>query len=179
MPVKKQYLDYSLTPSTRSKIADLLKAGAICLELGVGNGWYSEALLKKQNVKKVYSIDNWKSPKARKKKKQALNRFKPFGDKSQVIHSSFSDSVNQFKDNYFDFIHLDGFPKFGYEQELNDWFPKLKKGGIFSIHDYYPKFPMNIKAIKDFCKEHNYNEESVCGFDDKLWTWWVIKKVNK
>lgn len=44
-----------------------------------------------------------------------------------------------FHDEYFDFIYIDAAHDYdSVVEDLNAWWPKLKKGGLFSGHDYFP-----------------------------------------
>lgn len=68
-----------------------------------------------------------------------------------------------FEDNYFDFIYIDA--AHDYEsvvEDLNAWWPKLKKGGIFSGHDYFPDTRVwrgkecgVYKAVNEFAVQKN------------------------
>ena len=108
-----------------------------------------------------------------------------------------------FEDESLDFIYIDANHAYDFVvEDINLWFPKLKKGGIFSGHDYLdmdwyndPNFcPNKIDkyiytntfegthyyngifgvnpAVDEFCNEHKY-EVNVT----KEWfgTWWFIK----
>jgi hypothetical protein len=45
----------------------------------------------------------------------------------------------QFKDGFFDFIYIDAAHDYdSVVEDLEAWWPKLKDGGIFSGHDYFP-----------------------------------------
>jgi len=61
-----------------------------------------------------------------------------------LIHEKDSDdAVNDFADETFDFIFLDRYMTLEQaEKDLHYWYPKLKKGGLFTGHDW------NISAIQ-------------------------------
>ena len=105
-----------------------------------------------------------------------------------------SDSVNAsdlFKDESLDFIYIDANHKYEYvKQDLEIWFPKLRKGGVFAGHDYlkmnwddqkdkhiwnsdfyHGVFGVN-PAVDEFCKKFNFDLTIT-----KEWFGsWIIKK---
>lgn len=78
-----------------------------------------------------------------------LNNIEPYKDiiipikgNSRIIH-------NQFNDESFDFIFIDG--GHDYETVIEDikgWYPKLKKDGVFGGHDI--DWPGVSKAVKEY-----------------------------
>lgn len=65
------------------------------------------------------------------------------------IRQDSSKAASIFPDEYFSMIFIDA--GHSYEQvmaDLNSWFPKLKKGGIFAGHDY--DSPGVANAVRDF-----------------------------
>jgi len=73
------------------------------------------------------------------------NRITKIKDLSENVVSNYSDEA-------FDFVYIDG--DHSYEGVLNDierWFPKVKKGGFIGGHDYNnPPHPGVQKAVDDF-----------------------------
>tara|TARA_B100001250_G_scaffold310787_1_gene272724 strand:+ start:30 stop:674 length:645 start_codon:yes stop_codon:yes gene_type:complete len=64
-------------------------------------------------------------------------KFSGESRRSQLIKGNAEDLVQQFQDLEFDFIFMDAW--LSYEQslkELDDWYPKVKIGGLFIGHDY-------------------------------------------
>jgi hypothetical protein len=68
-----------------------------------------------------------------------------------------------FPDNFFDFIYIDAAHDYdSVVEDLNAWWPKLKEGGLFSGHDYFPdtriwrgKACGVYQAVNEFVKEKN------------------------
>jgi len=68
-----------------------------------------------------------------------------------------------FHDEYFDFIYIDAAHDYdSVVEDLNAWWPKLKKGGLFSGHDYFPdkrvwrgKECGVYKAVNEFAIQKN------------------------
>lgn len=80
-------------------------------------------------------------------------------DKYVFVDKNYSyNAVKNYKDKSFDFIYLDGCHLYEcVKQDLEDWLPKLKIGGIMAGHDYTHVYDFGvIKAVDEFCKEHNF-----------------------
>ncbi len=62
-----------------------------------------------------------------------------------------------YPDNLFDFIYIDACHLYEcVKQDLNDWLPKLKEGGLMCGHDYFEGFSGVIEAVDEFCAEHDF-----------------------
>lgn len=150
-----------------------IKIGA---ELGVAAGAYSRKLNEAYNFEKFFCIDKWNDHHNLSEKKKVENAFK---DKSNVIimHCTFSEALINFEDNFFDFIYIDGYAHTGQDdgKTLKQWFPKLRKGGVFAGHDYDEKrWPKTFKNVNDFLKnelgyEINFTKEKIDP------SWYIIK----
>ncbi len=86
-------------------------------------------------------------------------------DKSFVkIYREYSfDAVKHFVDNYFDLIYIDADHSYeGCLRDIEDWYPKVKKGGFLLGDDYIIyegrrpgiKFEV-IEAVNEFAKKNN------------------------
>jgi hypothetical protein len=95
-------------------------------------------------------------------------KFSGFKDKV-VIHKEDSLSVSKkFEDDSLDFIFLDGYSNYNeVETDLNAWYPKLKKGGLFSGHDWEVSIIQTI--IHNFRKKNNI-VNNLSAFDG-VWVW--------
>ena len=89
------------------------------------------------------------------------------------------DVVKKFKDNSLDFIYIDALHTYeGCKKDIKLWWPKLKKGGLFSGHDYIngrlPEGNFGVKkAVDEFVKKYNLN----LFITDETWpTWYTIKE---
>lgn len=71
---------------------------------------------------------------------------KLYGTKDNVtlVKGSSFENHEEFPDNFFDWIYIDADHSYnGIKTNIEKWYPKLKKGGIFSGHDYDPD-PRNV-----------------------------------
>jgi hypothetical protein len=69
----------------------------------------------------------------------------------------FDEAVSLFPDEYFDFVYVDGYAHTGEEngQTFEDWWPKLKPGGLFAGDDYAPCWPKVVEAVDRFAASKN------------------------
>ena len=127
---------------------------AVCAEIGVYQGRFSELVLWIARPTKLHLIDPWKYETdptyersfygGSKGQSQArMDRMyesvvKCFKSKRVEIHRGTSvECSSQFPDNYFDWIYIDGNHLYEFvKQDLESWFPKMKSGGIVAGDDY-------------------------------------------
>jgi len=147
------------------------------VELGVSEGDFSEHCLKSYDGWACFfSIDRWGGDRGHDKNQfeRTKNRLKRYGS-SCVLRSSFSNSVGGFDNHKLDFIYIDGYAHEGQEngKTLYDWYPKLKKGGLFAGHDYHDDWPLTKIAVDKFCKDVGKNFNLTA--DDEYPSWFFIK----
>lgn len=142
------------------------KAGLVGVEIGVDQGWTSEYLLDKLPNCKLYGVDpymnyyDWSNVEVKGQDEvmpKMLKRMERFGNQFILIREKSDDAVDKFEDESQDFIFIDGIHT--YEQVLKDcrnYWPKLKKGGLFCGHDY-TNVPQVGDAVRVFAKEINMN----------------------
>jgi hypothetical protein len=130
------------------------KANGICVEIGTWEGGFTQSILEKCSVTKVYCVDPYKHF-DNSEYPDAINRLSQseFDDKFNSVRntltSQFNNKVtfiretstiasNQFPDESVDFVYIDG--NHDYKYVLNDiqaWYPKVKKGGYICGDDIY------------------------------------------
>ncbi len=74
-----------------------------------------------------------------------------------------------YADNSLDFVFIDANHSYKFvKDDINAWYPKVKKGGILAGHDYERRWPGVIQAVDEFMLENNYsleiNSEQCWGF---------------
>ncbi|MFC4622258.1 class I SAM-dependent methyltransferase [Comamonas nitrativorans] len=171
----------------RSDIVKLLKPGAIGVELGVAEGKFSETLLKTGYFTHLYSIDMWAGDRNHdtKEYKIALSRLLSFREINTTLRMKFDEALELFPDAFFDFIYVDGYAHTGEEggATFENWWPKLKPGGIMAGDDYSPKWPLVIKAVDTFIANYHL-EMAVLDFQksDDRWSqypsWVTVKPLE-
>jgi cephalosporin hydroxylase len=104
-----------------------------------------------------------------------------------------------FENNSLDFVYIDANHAYNYVvQDIELWYPKVKKGGYLCGHDYIdmdwyndPNFSENGKdkhiynsdfyhgvfgvnpAVDEFCKNNGYNPQVT---NEWFGTWWIKKQ---
>jgi hypothetical protein len=78
-----------------------------------------------------------------------VSAMSKYPERVKVIRDDCRNAVKEFEDSFFDFIYIDSNHEYRHvKRDIEDWYPKLKVGGIFSGHDY----------VKDY-----YSKHGVCG----------------
>lgn len=135
------------------------------IEIGVDEAPTSWFFLKNREDLKLYGIDPYQayqdwypegfiSQRQQDEKYDAMReRTKPFGDRWKHYRLTSDDAVRLFDDDSMDFIFIDGLHE--YDQVLLDcrnYWPKIKKGGVFAGHDY-TVIPGVNRAVNEFAAE--------------------------
>ena len=69
-----------------------------------------------------------------------------------------------------DFVFIDASHDYeSVKADIKAWYPKIKKGGIISGHDY-PGFNGAVKAVDEFVNEQKHN----LNFDAEEACWWFL-----
>lgn len=100
----------------------------------------------------------------------ALNHIKFSGHSNKVVivEKDSRLAATEFQDNYFDFIFIDTYMT--WQQcfnDLEDWYSKVKPGGIFAGHDWNCK-PIQ-QVVNNFRSKYNIN--NTLSHFDNLFTW--------
>lgn len=168
------------------------------LEIGVSTGDFSDFLLKNTKLDILYGVDaycddpiatGW----ATKKRDRANDRLEKtyqdakmklsrYGSRSS-LHRGFSDSekiLSLFKDGSLDFIYVDAAHRFwGVARDLQNYWPKLRYGGIFAGHDYWHSYRCEVVYAVNGWVTENRQILNVTYADrpGKKYppSWWLIK----
>jgi len=154
----------------RIALLELMPKNSVCLEIGVWKGALSKLILKVVKPQKLYLIDPWTFQAEFKERwyggalaenqvdmdeiyNDVLNKFGKY--ENVIINRDYSEKVViKFKDNYFDWIYLDGNHEYEFvKKDLELYLPKLKPGGYIVGDDYLwgeqYGYPVK-KAINEF-----------------------------
>lgn len=121
------------------------------VEVGVRKGDYSVLILQRSRLSRFFSVDPWMEFSRREWDdkanvtqaqqdtiyKLAVQQLCPFHLRSVVLRMMSSEASHLFREEQLDFVYLDAQHHLeGIQADLELWFPKVKKGGIFAGHDY-------------------------------------------
>ena len=160
----------------------MLPKQAVCVEIGVHLGDFSQAILDKTNPKKLYLIDPWKNETSTlyhdtwyggvgqsemdsRHQKVCLRFSKTINSGQIVICKNSSASVlRSMEDNTLDWVYIDGNHMYNFvKTDLELALAKIKPGGYIAGDDY--REPKNIsqddpwdggvkKAVQEFIAQH-------------------------
>jgi predicted O-methyltransferase YrrM len=154
---------------TRREFARLIneRGYKTVVEVGVGNGGFSEFLLTQCPLIKLISIDPWVGAEFRPGSKEITEeKLAKFGERSLIISSRSVEASFDFKENATDFVYIDG--DHGHPAIVNDinaWWPKVSPGGIMAGHDYIQDHKEVIKAVDNFSKNTGL-KANITGIED-------------
>jgi hypothetical protein len=133
---------------TRENLKDLFKGRKIKIaEIGVEYGAYTDIYFNDEY--EIHLIDMWEtegndyyfSERPGQVERGYEKVLEKFGNKSNVkiIKMKSCEASKLYDDDYFDWIYIDADHSYdGVKKDIINWWPKLKKGGIFSGHDFDP-----------------------------------------
>lgn len=137
-----------------------------------------------ENVLKIYGVDNWQpyveeihedkfyitQEDSEWAKLVAYHNIKWSGyeTKVEIIEKESTIAVNDFGDDFFDFIFLDSYNNMAQcFRDLDLWYPKLKTGGLFCGHDSSSR---NIVTSIKMFREKNEIVSPLALYQD-TWCW--------
>jgi hypothetical protein len=151
---------------TREGLLEILPKGSIGIEIGVFKAKFSETILAKVKPKLLYLLDTWEgivgSGDKDGKNKEYVDLTKYFtetiipkyrNNNNVVLIRNKSSIISTLKTE-FDWCYIDAEHSYeGVKQDLNNIYPKIKRGGYVCGHDYCERTKGVIKAVDEFCKE--------------------------
>ena len=141
----------------------------IVAEIGVSKGKNAENIYLMSKPATLYLIDSWcdrtKTGDYRVRNNweniylQVCDRFRSKKN-IIIIRKDSVDASNDFPNEYFDWVYIDAGHSFeSCHEDLHAWFPKIKKHGYITGHDYNDDEEAIAKgygvkrAVDEFCKE--------------------------
>lgn len=181
-----------------NEIKSSLPENSVCCEIGVYRGEFSKSIYDILKPEKLFLIDpfnkmvdpisqeeyypNWIEHRTVYSDDDCLNSVHHIMNEGISENKVFidrnlsSDALNNYEDNYFDFIYIDACHL--YESaywDICNFFTKLKIGGIMSGHDYVDNPAFGVKkAVDEFCEKNNYKIELIATDSGD----WAINRKN-
>jgi hypothetical protein len=79
---------------------------------------------------------------------------------SYLLQMLFNEALNVFDNESIDLLHIDGYHTYdAVSEDFNNWYPKVKPGGIIMFHDITARIKEDFGVWK-FWKEHSVQYES-------------------
>ncbi len=195
------------------KINKYLTKNGRGVEIGVYKGEFSKEILENW-AGTLYMVDVWRPlgeeyiDSSNHKfhsdiLEEAMKNIIGYEDRGIIIRSTSKKASEMFNDESLDFIYIDANHSYDFvRDDINLWFPKLKKGGLFCGHDYMlldwyndPNFLPNGKdkhiwtktyegnshyngifgvnpAVDEFFSENNLTLNTT---NEWFGTWWTVK----
>lgn len=163
----------------RQVLLELLPKHAVGAEIGVHKGDFSQYLLDRVAPKKLHLIDPWQSYDdevyLRSWYGQSNADQTTMDDRYNLVVKRFQEQINQdivkihrsssieavedFSDEYFDWVYIDGNHLYEFVfQDLENFYGKVKNGGILAGDDYNIEGWWDngvTKAVDEFVKKYN------------------------
>ena len=164
----------------------------VAVEIGVERGGNAEDMLSQMNIKRLYLVDDYKPytdylggecPQDVQDwvYREMFRRVSRYFDKTVLVAQNSMFAVELFPDEFFDFIYIDGNHNYeSVKQDLNAWWPKTKKCGVFSGHDFDLSGVADIRhdvtdAVIEFAKEKNLEYQTFVGDNPQFSDWVIIR----
>lgn len=166
---------------SRHDFVRLAGPGTIGAELGTGATTFCIPILQRNEIDFLYTIDEYKDRSGA--FAHAVNTIAIFDSKVKLIRETFEIAVQQFDDEFFDWIYVDGFAHDGQNdgKTFTQWWPKLKPGGVFGGGGYDMSFwPLLVRKLHSFALAFGRDIYIIdCEPDDPKWgaspSWFMIK----
>mgnify|MGYP001161016714 CR=1 FL=1 len=170
----------------RAYILYQINKKSIFAEVGVWKGDFSEKINKISNPKKLILVDPWIFDEKIRGCAPQVNGQEPLNQKYfdnaksetikkfinckniQIIDNYSYEASMLFPDEYFDYIYIDGEHTYtAVTNDLNYWYPKLKKNGSIYGDDYYWREADNSLSL------HRAYQDFI--YKNKIKNWCVFK----
>jgi hypothetical protein len=154
----------------------------IFVEVGVDNCDYSKEFLpglRAGKFKKLILVDPWDPklfwrPATRHEMNERYHKAVALGTNVKVLREKSVVASRQFVRASLDFVYIDGRHEYAWvHDDLAAWFPKIKKGGVISGHDYWMG---DVKtAVDEFAAAHNLKVNTVLQHVNEFGdhSWWI------
>lgn len=146
--------------STTTRAADVLarlpKGPVVGAEVGIWKGKMSVGLLSRHDLK-LYMVDHWQpipeygdvftAEKQIRNKGEAINVTEFASGRRVILDVPSADAVRQIAEPL-DFVYIDADHSYqGVKQDIENWLPHIKEGGLIGGHDYNNPGEKNTEEV--------------------------------
>lgn len=190
--MKKLTLDVLKNLNIRDELPGLLNEFGLvgrAAEIGVLWGGFASGVLKAWKGKVYYAVDPWERQSTEVYRERTDNMdyercYQQVRDMAQkdtriiMLRGLSVDMAKAITDECLDWVFIDGnHSSRAVLEDMDAWYPKVRKGGIFSGHDYgddinYPNFCEVKSAVDRWMREHGVE----FAVDKHGSSWWSIKR---
>ena len=131
------------------------------------------------NKEKYIGICNVSSEEQEERYREVVNKLGKYGKRSKVVRMFSQGAAKGFTQDSLDFIYIDANHSYtACKEDLELWWPKLRKGGIFAGHDYLDgKLPEGEFGVKSAVNEFAEKYKQEVFVTSEAWpTWYLIKR---
>jgi predicted O-methyltransferase YrrM len=177
------------------EVLQLLKLKGPSAEIGVAMGYFSDILLKNSDISILYSIDPWSTfdneiyrdadnvsqDQFDRNYNTAVRVLEKHGERSKILRMTSEAASRLFKAETLDFIFIDANHSYGEcIKDLELWWPKLRKGGVFAFHDYVnAEIGQTIYGVKKAVDEFTKNKKQKLFVTPSDWpSAYIIKDIS-
>ena len=170
--------NYSKMRAAAQFVKETFNKPLLIAEVGVADARHAHAMLREMNIDRLYLVDSYPNymdgPCSRKGELQEayynamFNNMQAYLSKVTMITRSSVFAASLFKDDFFDFIYIDGDHSYRQcKKDIEVWYPKVVKGGILAGHDIgHIDFPGVSKAVDEFASK---NSKEIILVGDSEW----------
>lgn len=158
--LEEKHLRHCRMLENREKMLEFMPKNAVCVEVGVLLGDFSQTILTTMQPRELHLIDI--DPRAI---ERAKNRFAQdvAGGRVELHCGDSHEQLNGMPDDYFDWIYIDGDHTYpAVKKDLAAARIKLKRDGLIALNDYIYFGPSDfykygvVEAVNEFCLAHDF-----------------------
>ena len=158
-------------PMTKFILEETKMRGLYGLEIGTHRGENAYNMLRLLDIEKMFFVDPYlpheTGCKHYKKAKKVLSKWH---NKIYFRLAKSEEASKMFRNNYFDFIYIDGDHSYeAVKRDIDLYYPKVSEGGVLGGHDFCGSCPGVCRAVIEFCDDNDIEFQSW----DK--DWWFVK----
>ena len=148
-------------------LASKLYTRPIVAEIGVDRGNHAWAMYNILDPERLYLIDFWLHND--KLHQKVHDRFKKYENIYIYQMTSKEAVTNWFREDYFNFLYIDANHNYeAVKEDLELWWPKVKKYGILSGHDWNKPKAGVEQAVREFSDKINLKFD-ICKNKRNFW----------